>query len=113
MFVFHVKTTDPIVANNTRFKYFAGNAVVKKWTPIKDNFTKYLKKLETLNKSGSGASKIKEYHLYKQLLFLKKNAANLTDSSIMEEDEEDEIIYEKNDYKRSRYQPTPRKKKKQ
>lgn len=63
--------------------------MVKKWTNIKDNFMKYMKKKESANKSGAGATKIKEYHLYKQLMFLKKNAPNLTDSSILEDESED------------------------
>jgi hypothetical protein len=49
-----------------------------------------LKKQELANKSGAGAKKIKEYHLFKQLMFLKRNAPNLTDSSIIEESEDPE-----------------------
>ncbi|KAI8441111.1 hypothetical protein MSG28_009371 [Choristoneura fumiferana] len=63
-----------------------GNEIVKKWTNVKDNFTKYMKKVELSKKSGAGAKYIKEYHLYKQLMFLYKNAPNLTDSSIEEEE---------------------------
>jgi hypothetical protein len=58
--------------------------VLKKWTGIKDNYAKYVKKLKEINKSGAGASKLKEYHLYKQLLFLKRNDQNETDDSIID-----------------------------
>lgn len=50
--------------------------MLKKWTGIKDNYAKYVKKLKEINKSGAGANKLKEYHLYKQLLFLKRNDQN-------------------------------------
>lgn len=63
---------------------------------------KYLKKKELANKSGAGAKNLKEYHLFKQLMFLKKNAPNLTDSSILEVESEDPKTSEST---RSRYQP--------
>ncbi|XP_063373768.1 uncharacterized protein LOC134661570 [Cydia amplana] len=87
-----------------------GNEVLKKWKNMKDNFTKYAKRLESLNKSGAGATKVKEYHFYKQLMFLKKNAANVTDSSIVEDQESDEDG-QKDETARSRYQPCSRKRK--
>lgn len=69
-----------------------------------------MKKKESANKSGAGAKKIKEYHLYKQLMFLKKNVPNLTDSSILEDESEDP---KRSETTRSRYQPatTSRKRK--
>lgn len=77
---------------------------------MKDNFTRYVKRLESCNKSGAGAKKIKQYHFYKQLLFLKKNAANLTDSSILEEDQDSDLEFQQVET-RSRYQPASRKRK--
>ncbi|XP_060806043.1 uncharacterized protein LOC132902966 [Amyelois transitella] len=74
-----------------------GNDVIKKWTNIKDNFFKYTKKVELSKKSGAGAKRIKEYHLYRQLMFLQKNAPNLTEDSIEEESQTPNT--------RSRYQP--------
>lgn len=74
-----------------------GNDVIKKWTNIKDIFFKYVKKLELLKKSGAGGRHIKEYHLYKQLMFLKNNEPNLTDDSLEEESTTPNT--------RSRYQP--------
>lgn len=62
--------------------YVSGNELVKKWKAIKDNFAKYQKKIKDANRSGAGAAKIKEYHLNKQLQFLKKVSQNATDSSI-------------------------------
>lgn len=64
-----------------------GNDVIHKWTNIKDNFFKYVKKLELLKKSGAG----------KQLMFLKKNEPNVTDDSLEEESTTPNT--------RSRYQP--------
>lgn len=51
---------------------FTGNEVLKKWRGINDTFKKYVKKLKDEKLSGTGAKSTKEYHLYKQLLFLKK-----------------------------------------
>lgn len=64
---------------------------------------KCLKKKELANKSGAGRNILKEYyHLYKQLMFLRKNEPNLTDCSIVAEESEDPKTSEKT---RSRYQP--------
>lgn len=71
--------------------------MIKKWTNVKDNFFKYLKRIKVNNKSGAGAKHIKEYHLHNQLMFLQKNAPNLTDDSIQEESQTPNT--------RSRYQP--------
>ncbi|XP_023951385.1 uncharacterized protein LOC112055483 [Bicyclus anynana] len=71
---------------NTVEKSKIGNDVIKKWRGIKDNFTKYEKKLNEQCKSGAGAKKIKQYHLYDQLLFLKKNFQNKTTSSLDDEE---------------------------
>ncbi|XP_072933750.1 uncharacterized protein [Epargyreus clarus] len=59
-----------------------GNDLVKKWRSIKDNFFRYLKKIKETSKSGSGATNLKKYHLYNQLLFLRKVQQNDTDSSL-------------------------------
>lgn len=48
---------------------------------MKDNFFKYLTKKKT-KKSGSAASATKQYHLFEQLCFLKKNSPSETESSI-------------------------------
>lgn len=61
---------------------FSGNDLVKKWRSIKDNFFRYLKKIKETSKSGSGAANVKKYHLYNQLLFLRKVEQNNTDSSL-------------------------------
>ncbi|KAF9406799.1 hypothetical protein HW555_012938, partial [Spodoptera exigua] len=42
----------------------------------------YSKKLKETSKSGSGAPKLKKYHLYNQLLFLRKVEQNATESSL-------------------------------
>ncbi|CAF4832895.1 unnamed protein product [Pieris macdunnoughi] len=83
------------------------NDLVKKWKAIKDNFAKYQKKLKDANRSGAGAAKIKEYHLNKQLQFLKKVSQNATDSSlcVAEGDIENEITA------LPRYKSQPRKRK--
>lgn len=61
---------------------FAGNDLVKKWRSIKDNFFRYLKKIKEASKSGSGATNLKKYHLYNQLLFLRRVEQNATESSL-------------------------------
>lgn len=62
--------------------YITGSELIKKWKAIKDNFTKYQKKLQDASRSGDDASRIKEYHLNTQLQFLKKVIPIETDSSI-------------------------------
>ncbi|CAK1598268.1 unnamed protein product [Parnassius mnemosyne] len=61
---------------------FAGNDLVKKWRSIKDNFFRHLKKIKQASKSGSGATNLKKYHLYNQLLFLRRVEQNATESSL-------------------------------
>lgn len=61
---------------------FAGNDLIKKWRSVKDNYFRYSKKLKEASKSGSGATKLKKYHLYNQLLFLRKVEQNATESSL-------------------------------
>ncbi|XP_047519893.1 uncharacterized protein LOC125059501 [Pieris napi] len=92
---------------NSTEKSKLGNDLVKKWKAIKDNFAKYQKKLKDANRSGAGAAKIKEYHLNKQLQFLKKVSQNATDSSlcVAEGDIENEITA------LPRYKSQPRKRK--
>ncbi|KAJ8945299.1 hypothetical protein NQ318_002756 [Aromia moschata] len=46
--------------------------VVKRWVNIRDAFNKFLKKEKSLQKSGSGASKLKKYVYAEQLKFLTK-----------------------------------------
>ncbi|CAH0719248.1 unnamed protein product, partial [Brenthis ino] len=59
-----------------------GNDLIKKWRSVKDNYFRYSKKLKEASKSGSGATKLKKYHLYNQLLFLRKVEQNATESSL-------------------------------
>ncbi|XP_045781811.1 uncharacterized protein LOC123878583 [Maniola jurtina] len=59
-----------------------GNDLIKKWRSVKDNYFRYSKKLKETSKSGSGATKLKKYHLYNQLLFLRKVEQNATESSL-------------------------------
>lgn len=58
-------------------------------TSLKSGLTlriiKYTKKIELSKKSGAGAKRIKEYHLYRQLMVLQKNGPILTEDSIEEE----------------------------
>ncbi|CAH0717077.1 unnamed protein product, partial [Brenthis ino] len=64
------------------FKNLPCNDLIKKWRSVKDNYFRYSKKLKEASKSGSGATKLKKYHLYNQLLFLRKVEQNATESSL-------------------------------
>lgn len=87
--------------------FFAGQSVIQRWRGIKDTFNKYEKKLKDASRSGSGSKNIKEYHLYKQLQFLKKNLQNETTTSINEQEEQEQ---EGTSQKRYQKQPPKRKK---
>ncbi|CAH2251599.1 uncharacterized protein LOC120635071 [Pararge aegeria] len=93
--------------NNEKTKL--GNSVIQRWRGIKDTFNKYEKKLKDASRSGSGSKKIKEYHLYKQLQFLKKNLQNETTTSI-NETENEQGNPEGTSEKRYQKQPPKRKK---
>ncbi|XP_039745385.1 uncharacterized protein LOC120635631 [Pararge aegeria] len=92
--------------NNEKTKL--GNSVIQRWRGIKDTFNKYEKKLKDASRSGSGSKNIKEYHLYKQLQFLKKNLQNETTTSI--KDLENEPDNQEGSSK-TRYQKQPPKRK--
>lgn len=51
--------------------FFSGQGVLKKWTNLRDSFSKYFKKDKECKRSGSGAKKIKKYLYFDQLQFLK------------------------------------------
>jgi hypothetical protein len=56
--------------------------ITSKWRTIRDNYTRNLKKQEECKRSGSAASKIRQYIYGEQLLFLRKNKElRSTDSS--------------------------------
>lgn len=88
--------------------FSAGNSVTQRWRGIKDTFHKYEKKLKDASRSGSGSKSIKEYHLYKQLQFLKKNLQNETTTS--KDESENEPDNQKGTSK-TRYQKQPTKRK--
>lgn len=83
--------------------------MIQRWRGIKDTFNKYEKKLKDASRSGSGSTNIKEYHLYKQLQFLKKNLQNETTTSI-NETENEQGNPEGTSEKRYQKQPPKRKK---
>ncbi|XP_050345151.1 uncharacterized protein LOC126770053 [Nymphalis io] len=92
--------------NNEKTKL--GNTVIQRWRGIKDTFYKYEKKLKDASRSGSGSKNIKEYHLYKQLQFLKKNLQNETTTSINESENEQD---NQEGTSKTRYQRQPPKRK--
>ncbi|XP_060806167.1 uncharacterized protein LOC132903035 [Amyelois transitella] len=92
--------------NNEKTKL--GNSVIQRWRGIKDTFNKYEKKLKDASRSGSGSKNIKEYHLYKQLQFLKKNLQNETSTSINESENEQD---NQEGTSKTRYQRQPPKRK--
>ncbi|XP_072947281.1 uncharacterized protein [Epargyreus clarus] len=61
-----------------------GQAVMKKWTNMKDNWIKCNKKMKEY-KSGAGAKKIRKYNFYDEMQFLQKIVEHRkTDSSMPE-----------------------------
>lgn len=52
--------------------FFLGQEVIKKWTNLRDSFSKYYKKDKESKRSGSGAKKLKKYVYFDQLKFLHK-----------------------------------------
>ncbi|CAF4881428.1 unnamed protein product [Pieris macdunnoughi] len=92
--------------NNEKTKL--GNSVIQKWRGIKDTFNKYENKLKDASRSGSGSKNIKEYHLYKQLQFLKKKFQNQTTTSINESENEQD---NQEGTSKTRYQRQPPKRK--
>lgn len=52
--------------------FLSGQKVLKRWTNLRDSFSKYYKKDKESKKSGIGAKKIKKYVYFDQLQFLHK-----------------------------------------
>jgi len=52
--------------------FLSGQAVLKRWTNLRDSFSKYCKKDKDCKRSGSGAIKMKKYVYFDQLQFLRK-----------------------------------------
>ncbi|XP_071043110.1 uncharacterized protein [Parasteatoda tepidariorum] len=76
--------------------FFSGNTLQKKWKHVRDNYSRELKKQETL-KSGSGASKSNPYIYFQRLQFLQPIVTNkaVTDSleNSNELDDETELLH--------------------
>lgn len=71
--------------------------VIKKWTNMKDSWTKYDKKINEC-KSGSGANKIRKYMFYEEMMFLKKIVEHRkTDSNMTEHVNDSSLSNENND----------------
>ncbi|XP_022179000.1 uncharacterized protein LOC111039711 [Myzus persicae] len=78
-------------------KNLFGQGVLKRWTNLRDSFSKYFKKDKESKRSGSGAKKIKKYVYFDQLQFLRKIYVERPTSNSLEPDARNDPENEKDD----------------